>query len=244
MSALSSLFKQIKPNRPLTCSAIIAAAGTSQRCKGEDKLFSTINGIPAIAYSIGVFEKCEFVRDIVIVSRRERIEDIAEICRKSNFDKVSKVMVGGATRHDSVLNGIYAASPKSELIAIHDAARPCIDIDIVNKAIIAAGKYHAAAPAIAVTSTLKRVSNNIISETIDRDGLFEIQTPQVFRAEIIKAALTNAKKKEFNITDDCMAAEQIGVPVHIVEGSGRNIKITVKEDLDIAELIIKGYDLK
>ena len=237
--SILSLFSNLSAKKPLTCSVVIAAAGLSQRCRGEDKLFCLLGDKPVIAHSVQAFEKCELVNEIIIVSRQERISDITAICEKYNFKKVSMVMVGGDTRLDSVMTGVYVASRKNKIIAVHDAARPCIDADIIRKSIIAARKYHAAAPAVAVSSTLKRVSNGVISETVDRSGLFEIQTPQVFKSEVIKAALSNAKKKSINVTDDCMAVELMGMPVHIVEGSRRNLKITVNEDLAIAEAFIR-----
>jgi len=138
-----------------------------------------------------------------------------------------------------VINGVFAVSAKTKLIAIHDGARPCIDIKIIESAINAAAKYHAAAPATQIISTIKRVDNGMISETVSREGLYEIQTPQVFRTEIIKAALTNAAKKSIAITDDCMAAEMIGVRAYIVEGSRDNIKITENKDMQRAESILR-----
>jgi len=238
MSLLSMIKTYNKAKKPPTCTAVIAAAGMSQRCEGEDKLFYNINGKPVLAYTIEAFQNCDLINDIIIVSREDMFERIAEICSKYHFKKVSKVMKGGQTRTESVMSGIYAASKKAYLVAIHDGARPCIDIEIIKKAIKKAASTQAAAPAIQITSTVKRVENTIIKETVDREELYEIQTPQVFRLEIIKAALTNAVKKSIEITDDCRAAEIIGVPVHIVEGSRRNIKITNNEDLRIAEAFL------
>jgi len=237
--SILSFIKNIVSQKPLTCSAVIAAGGLSERCKGEDKLFSMINDKPVIAYSIEAFQNCELINEIVIVSRQDKIDHISKICEKYNLRKVSNIVIGGTTRLDSVMNGINAVSKKTKLIAIHDAARPCIDIDIIVNSVTTAEKHNAAAPAIAVSSTLKAVDNNVITKTVDREGLFEIQTPQVFRAEIIKSALSNAKKKSLNVTDDCMAVEQIGIPIHIVEGSRRNLKITVSEDLSIAEALLR-----
>ena len=199
-----------------------------------------VNGKPVIAYAIEPFEKCKMVNEIIIVAQEDSFERINAMCIKYGFHKVSKIMKGGQTRLESVINGVYAASGKARLIAIHDGARPFLDIDILEKTIQKAATHNAAAPAVAITSTIKRVNSDIIAETVDRDGLFEIQTPQIFRAEIIKAALTNAMKKAIDITDDCSAVEIIGVPVYIVEGSRRNIKITDTEDLLIAEALLKS----
>ena len=236
--SLLSILKSNKPKKPPTCTAVIAAAGISQRCEGEDKLFYRINDKPVLAYTIEVFQNCTLVNEIIIVAHEGRIESISELCETYGFDKVSKIMIGGATRLDSVVNGVYAASDKSYLIAIHDGARPCVDLSIVKETILCAGMYNAAAPAVAIASTVKKVDAGVIKETVNREGLYEIQTPQVFRAELIKAALTNAQKKSLDVTDDCMAVELIGADVRIVEGSRRNIKITDNKDLHIIEAFI------
>ena len=233
-----SLLTRYKSNKPPTCTAVIAAAGTSQRCEGEDKLFYHINGKPVLAYTIEVFQNCKLIDEIIIVAREECFERISDIYFKYGFTKVTKIMKGGLTRPESVLNGILAASGKSRLIAIHDGARPCIDADVLERTIQSAGKYNAAAPAIAITSTIKKAETDFISETVEREGMYEIQTPQIFRAEIIKAALTKVMKKGISITDDCMAVEHLGIPVRIIEGSRKNLKITDKTDLEMVEALL------
>ena len=240
LSIILKFSKIFKAKKPPTCSAVIAAAGTSDRCRGEDKLFYFIDGKPVIAHTIDIFQKCDLINEIIIISQEDKYEEINKICSQYGFTKVSKIMKGGTTRQDSVINGVYATSHTATLIAIHDGARPCIQMDILKKSIIAASKYHAAAPVISINSTVKNVENGIIVNTVDRDGLYEIQTPQVFRAEIIKAALTNAKRKSITITDDCMAVEAINVPVHTVEGSHKNIKITNIDDLCIARAFLSN----
>jgi len=145
---------------------------------------------------------------------------------------------------ESVINGVYAASDKARLIAIHDGARPCLDIRILEETINKAALYNAAAPGIAITSTVKKAQDGIISETVDRDSLYEIQTPQIFRSELIKAALISAKRKSIDITDDCMAVEILGAQVYIVEGSRKNIKITKPEDLKLVKSFLNEEPLK
>ena len=238
--SLLSILKSLRPKKPPACTAVIAAAGLSQRCKGEDKLFYNINNKPVLAYTLEPFQNCELINDIIIVSCEERYEHIDDICKKYGISKVSKIIKGGQTRLESVFNGVFAATHKAGLFAIHDGARPCINADLLEKTIHAAAIYNAAAPAVAVTSTIKRVDATIISETVDREDLYEIQTPQIFRSEVIKAALSNAIKKSISITDDCMAVEIIGVPIHIVQGSRLNIKITDREDLFFAEALLSG----
>jgi len=233
-----STLRRLASKKPPVCTAVIAAAGLSHRCKGEDKLFYPAGGKPVLAYAIEAFQNCGLISEIIIVAREEYFDSIGEICKDYGFDKISKIIKGASTRAESVMNGVFAASGKTKLIAIHDGARPCIDIETIENVINAAAKYHAAAPATQIISTIKRVEKGIISETVSREGLYEIQTPQVFRTEIIKAALTNAAKKSITVTDDCMAAEMIGAYPYIVEGSRDNIKITEYEDLQRAESIL------
>ncbi|MCL2152913.1 MAG: 2-C-methyl-D-erythritol 4-phosphate cytidylyltransferase, partial [Oscillospiraceae bacterium] len=150
-----------------------------------------------------------------------------------------KIIEGGQTRTESVFNGVLAASKKARIIAIHDGARICVDNGVISRGIAAVSKYPAAAPGIPVSSTIKRVVKGIVQETVDREDLFEIQTPQVFKAEVIKVALTKTLKETDSITDDCIAVERMGLPVHIFEGSRSNIKLTTLEDILIAETILQ-----
>jgi len=237
--SILSFFKSNRLKKPPTCTAVIAAAGLSQRCEGEDKLFYEINSKPVIAYTLDAFQKCRLVDDIIIVAHEDKIDNFAAICRENNFNKVSKIIKGGSTRVESVLNGIFAVSSKARLIAIHDGARPCTDIKIIEDTIHKAALFNAAAPAVLITSTVKRAENDIIYKTVNREDLYDIQTPQIFRAELIKAALTNVVNKSLEITDDCTAVEIIGAKVFITDGSRKNIKITDNEDLKIAEAFLK-----
>ena len=236
--SILSILKNVNKIKPPSCSAVIAAAGTSQRCKWEDKLFYRILGKPVLAHTLEVFQNCARISEIIVVAQQEQLETIGEMCLEYRFSKVSKIITGGATRPESVLNGIYAVSRKSQLIAVHDGARPCIDNDLLERTISAAARYYAAAPAVAITSTIKKVEDGLICDTVDRENLYEIQTPQIFKAQIIKSALASAVRKKVNITDDCMAAEMIGAPVRIVEGLRKNIKITDIEDLSIIEAFL------
>jgi 2-C-methyl-D-erythritol 4-phosphate cytidylyltransferase len=235
-----ALFSKKKNNA--ICSAVIVAAGSSQRM-GQDKQFLEIHGKPALLYSLEVFNNCRFIDEIIVVTRADCIERVQAICVEHSIGKVMKIMAGGETRVESVMNGVFAASKKSGLIAVHDGARPCVTEDIIVNTINAVNakkSCHAAAPAVPVSSTIKRAQQGIVAETVDRENLYEIQTPQVFTAEIIKAALTNAKDKGIDITDDCMAAERIGIPVHLVESTRGNIKLTTREDVLIAETILRA----
>jgi len=237
--SLYTILKDLMPKKPPTCTAVIAAAGISVRCEGEDKLLYAVCGKPVIAHTIEVFENCRYIKDVVVVTHEDKIGLIGNICKKYGFNKVSFVIKGGKTRLESVINGIYAASKKTDLIAIHDGARPCLDDRTLIETIKKASLYNAAAPVIAVTSTVKKVVDGIITETIDREDLYEVQTPQIFRQELIKAALINARKKSITITDDCMAVELLGANVYTVEGSRMNIKITKPEDFELVKSFLE-----
>lgn len=221
------------------CSAVIVAAGDSKRMGGEDKVFIEICGAPLLAHTLMAFQAVDGVGEIVVVARESCLERVGGICKDYGIDKATRIIAGGPTRMASVTSGVYAASKKADLIAIHDGARPCVSRADIEPALGAAVKFHAAAPGIEVSSTIKRAKGGVIAETIDRDGLFEIQTPQVFAAEIIKAALVNARKKSIEVTDDCQAAELIGAFARITEGSHSNIKVTTIEDLAIAKAILR-----
>ena len=243
MTFIEKLLNKRK-GKPPFCSAVIAAAGSSQRMEGEDKLFIEICGTPVLAHTLVAFQNNDLINEIIVVASVSSFERISELCRHYNIVKATKIMAGGATRLDSVINGVLAVSKKAQLIAIHDAARPCVENDLIERTVSAAARYRAVAPAIPVSSTLKKVKDGIVIETVSREGLYEVQTPQVFSAEIIKLALTKSRNKSIEITDDCMAVELLGIQVYITEGSRSNIKLTTSDDITIAEAILgKGVSL-
>lgn len=224
----------------LVCSAVIAAAGASQRMNGLDKLFMEVNGAPVLSYTLAAFQRCVYIDEIIVVANEHSINSVTEICGLYGISKAEKIMTGGSIRSESVLNGVLAVSRETQLVAVHDGARPCVSVEIIENAIRAAMTFHAAAPGIPVNSTLKLAKSGLITETVDRADVFEIQTPQVFQVDLLKAALTNALKKGLDVTDDCQAAELIGVPIHITEGSAANIKLTTIDDFELVKAIL-GY---
>jgi 2-C-methyl-D-erythritol 4-phosphate cytidylyltransferase len=228
--------------KPPKCSAVILAAGNSSRMNYENKMFIDIGGIPLLVHTLLVFQNCNQIYDIIVVTNEDSLELVTKLCEQYNITKVNLIITGGTTRLESALNGVTAVSQKSKLVAIHDGARPCISNEIIINTISKATKHHAAAPGVPIVPTLKRVKNGIITQTVDRDGLYEIQTPQIFNADLIKGALTNAINKGIDVTDDAMAVEFIGVPVYITAGSGNNIKVTSHDDIVIAEALLLKAD--
>ena len=236
--ALLSTLRKILSGKKHFCSAVIAAAGLSQRMDGADKLLLDIQGIPVLGHTLLAFQVSRYIDEIVIVTRSDLLEQVGEICSRFGITKAAKVIVGGARRLESVSNGLFAVSGRADLIAVHDGARPCVEVSLIDTTVEAAARLHAAAPAVRLTSTIKKVRGNEILETVDREDLVEIQTPQVFKADLIKAALTKVNKLSVDITDECKAVELLGAPVYTTEGSRCNIKITTIEDFKLAQALL------
>ena len=226
------------------CHAVVVAGGSSARMGGEDKLMAEIGGIPAFVRSLAAFEDCPSVKSVVLVARAERLVDYSSLIRQYGLTKVSKIVSGGDSRTDSVERGLAALPEGGEYIAaIHDAARPLVKPGDIEKCIAAARSYHAAALAVPVTDTLKkRGGNMMISETLDREGVFAVQTPQCFDAALIKGAYKKARDERYRATDDCALIERMGVGVFLCEGSRTNIKLTVKEDIFIANALFEARE--
>jgi len=237
---IKSLFK--KKEKFPTCSAVVLAAGSSQRM-GQEKTLMTVGGMPVLVRTLLAFEKSEHIDEIIVVTRVDRIEDTAELCHGNGITKLKMVIGGGATRMESALAGVSACNKEARLIAIHDGARPLVTQDLISRTVYAADKYISAVPVIPSTDTLKTVDDSgVIVDTPDRSRIFRVQTPQIFHADMIKGALTKAAKDHLPITDDCSAMDMMGVKTHVVEGDPDNIKLTTPNDIVIAEAIIKNRE--
>ena len=217
------------------CGAVIVAAGSASRMEGIDKALALLGGEPVIVQTVKAFQNCPAIGEIVIVTRQNLLEKIADLT--APYVKVKAVVVGGADRVQSVLCGLQALSEKVELAAIHDGARPLVMPDLITKTVSAADFHGAAAPAIPVKDTIKRVQNHWVCGTPDRSSLRAVQTPQVFCLPDLLTALTQAIKDGAAITDDCSALERMGIPVYLVDGQESNIKITTPMDLKVAQML-------
>lgn len=235
-----SIFKKIaqKARDRVFCTAVIVAAGSSVRM-GFDKLMAPLAGVPVIVHTLRAFEACDRVDEIIIVTQSEKIVDLAALCRDHGITKATKVIVGGETRVQSSLAGVSEADKRAKVIAIHDGARPLVTPEIISAAVHEAVLNRAAAPAVPVHDTIKTVRKGIVIGTPERSALFAVQTPQVFDADLIKAALTDALVKGLMVTDDCAAAEAMGVSIHLTPGSDENLKITTPVDLLTAEGVLR-----
>ena len=233
--------KRAEGERPF-CTAVIVAAGSSRRM-GSDKLTAELCGLPVLARTLKAFEDCTLVDEIIVVTRADRIEEIAELCKKFGISKAVKVLAGGKTRVESALVGVSEVQPRCARIAIHDGARPLVTTELIERTVRAAKEYYAAVPVIPSTDTLKIVDGKgFVTGTVDRASTFRVQTPQVFKADFIKGALTKAMEKNLPLTDDCSAMEMMGVKTMTLPGDEDNIKLTTPRDLLIAEAILKARE--
>lgn len=209
---------------------------------GVDKIMTELDGVPVIARTLSAFEKCELVDEVVVVTRSDLIFPIGDICRNYSITKVKHIVEGGADRTHSVLNGIAHTSSKTQIIAIHDGARPFVSQALLKETIATAIRTSAAAPAVPVNDTIKQAADNIVTATPDRAQLFAVQTPQVFDADLIRGALHKCLKDGIAITDDCSAVEYLGKQVVLTQGDRKNIKITTQFDLLIGEAVLACRD--
>lgn len=220
------------------CTAVIVAAGSSQRM-GKDKILMTLGDRPVIAHTLSAFQNCDVIDEIIVVTRFESIQKIADICNAYGISKASKIVRGGKTRAESSLLGICEASDEATVIAIHDGARPFASEELIERAVSAAYEHNAVTPAISATDTVRILNlKGAVTSTPDRDTVALIQTPQAFNADIIKGALSKAVEKNLKLTDDCSAVEAIGVKVTVVAGEQTNIKLTSAMDIYVAEKIL------
>lgn len=236
MSIINKLFRQKSDEAFL--SVVVLAAGNSRRM-GRDKILMPLDGRPVIARTLQALQDCECVDEIVVVTRAESIQELADICSDYGITKTGRVMLGGRTRLESALIGALSTDERARYIAVHDGARPFVTEKLVERVYHSAMAHGAAAPAVASTDTVRILnSKGTVVQTPARELVALMQTPQIFLAEMIKTSLTKAKQKGMKITDDCSAAEAFGYKVSIVAGDADNIKLTTARDLYIAEGIV------
>lgn len=224
------------------CAAVVPAAGSATRMEGQDKLLLPLGDRPVLVWTLQALESSDLIREIVVVTRPDLIVPVGQMCKEYGLGKVTKVVVGGETRSASVFAGLGEVSKRAELTAIHDGARPLVTVDVIDKAILQAASYGAAAPAIPIKDTVKRASGGMSEETLDRENLFAVQTPQVFRTDLIRGALQKALEDGESLTDDCAAVERLGMRPALTEGSEENIKLTTPIDLLVAEALLAGRE--
>lgn len=242
--SLFSRFRRDK-TRPFAprCACVVAAAGSSARMGGTDKLFAPVDGIPVLVRTLQALSASPYIHEITVVTRADRLLDVGDLCRGACLPKVTQVVVGGGSRLESVYKGVNQLSAKVKLIAVHDAARCLVPQEVIDAAVIAAARCNAAVPAVAVKDTVKEFDGEFITSTPDRDTLRAVQTPQVFQADLLRAALQKAMDDHWDVTDDASAVERLGATVVLTPGDERNLKITTPLDLTVAEAILREGNL-
>ena len=223
-------------------SAIILCAGESTRFSGNtNKQLASVYGKSVIVRTIEAFESCQSVREIILVVRKEDTAEYNSIICNYGFKKISCIVVGGETRQLSAMRGFKHVSEKAQLVAFHDGARCLVTPQIIDKVASEARVHYAATAASKVTDTVKIADEfGNIAKTVDRELMWTVQTPQIFDKELYRVCIENAKDKCITATDDCMLAEAYGKKVKLVETGKDNIKITFKEDVILAEAILRA----
>jgi 2-C-methyl-D-erythritol 4-phosphate cytidylyltransferase len=219
-------------------SAIIVAAGSSQRM-GFDKLLALLGDKPVLAHTLGAFENTDCVSEIILVGQAERVRDLEELVRRNEFQKVRAVVPGGRQRQDSVRAGLERLAPEARYVAVHDAARPLVMPQQIERVFAIAREHGAAALAEPVTDTLKRAdADRVVSGGVNREGLFAMQTPQVFSRDLLLSAYAGVAEMNLSITDEVSAVEHLGAKVALVPNNEFNFKITYPRDLVLAESVL------
>ena len=238
-----SFFKKVRKSSRPQCAALVAAAGSSSRMGGVNKLLEPLDGVPVLVRTLMALQQAPQIDEIVIATREEDLVEISGLCRTYGITKCTKVIRGGETRAHSVLLAAMEASADVKLLAVQDGARPLVTPELIECVIDAARRCGAAAPAIPVKDTIKEVRDGgAVERTVDRSSLRAVQTPQVFDASLLKAALQDAVENRIPITDDCSAVERLGKVVFLVDGEEENLKITTPVDLILAEAILRARE--
>jgi 2-C-methyl-D-erythritol 4-phosphate cytidylyltransferase len=223
--------------------AIVLAAGKGLRSKSKlPKPLIKINSKPVIICCLEILSLHPYIKDIILVVNSGNSKEIIKKLECYRIKKIKRVVLGGARRQDSVGNGLSAIDTRTDLVLIHDSVRPFIDKETISRVIKEAEKSGAAIVGVPVKATIKEVTSRyIIKRTLPREKLWEAQTPQVFRKDLILRAY--GKFKDTDVTDDASLVEKLGLKVAVIPGSYNNIKITTPEDLILAEAIAKAPDL-
>lgn len=225
----------------MVSTVIIPAGGVGKRFGADiPKQYVELGNKPIIIHTLEVFQRSEFIDNIVISSDPDWKSNIIFLCQKYSIDKLSGIVESGKERQDSIYNALVSEfSANSDIILVHDAVRPFIDDNLIKCCIDTAIRTGTAVPGVKPKNTIKNVQDNKVLRTLNRDRLIEVHTPQVFKADLIKEAFEYARKKGIISTDSSSCVEAIGHSVTIVESSYENIKITSPFDLEIAKLILK-----
>ncbi|MBQ2968108.1 MAG: 2-C-methyl-D-erythritol 4-phosphate cytidylyltransferase [Clostridia bacterium] len=233
-------FNRTAPGNKTT--AIIAAGGKGSRMGLDfNKIFLDVDEKPILAYTLDVFEFADCIDNVILVCSDNDKPLCEEIVSEFGYTKVTRIVKGGETRQESVRNGLAAVPDTTDIVLVHDAARPLVTKEMLKASIDAASKNGAAAVGILPVDTVKRVQGTTVFETIDRNSLVLIQTPQTFRKDLLVQAHETAHQNHQLVTDDCALLELMGHTVTVVPGAKFNIKLTTPEDYAMISAYLTCY---
>lgn len=221
--------------------AVVPAAGLGRRFGGKTrKLFTSLNNRPLLSYTLKALQRSRHICWIQVVARPGELAQAQRLISRFRITKALPPCSGGRSRSESVAKGVAALPKQTKWILVHDGARPCVSVRLIDAAVRAARRYHAVATGLPAFLTVKDVRpDNTVRATLDRRRLWFVQTPQVFRRGLFEKAVQKAGRSFNRFSDDAAVVEAAGFSVRMVEGDSFNIKITTQEDLILAEAIIR-----
>lgn len=222
--------------------ALVVAGGRGTRMKGAiPKQFLRLGKLPLLVYPLRLFQRVQEVSSVALVVPKGFVAKAQGIVSRHRLSKVSSVTVGGRERQDSVLLGLRAIPPDTNLVLIHDAVRPCPSLRLIRGSLrLARESEEGILTAIPVSDTLKRVKEGMVMETLDRQDLWRAQTPQVFPYPLILTAYERAVQEGFRATDDSAVYQWAGGKVRIFHGEETNLKVTTRQDLSLTKVLLNA----
>ena len=220
--------------------AIIPAAGTGTRMRASSpKQFLSLAGHPIIVHTLKKFKACRLIQRVIVPVRKPDLLQFQEVVEKESLSRWVKLVPGGIHRQDSVYAGLRAVEEDTDIVVVHDAVRPFVEVSLIEAVIKEAETNGSAILALPCSDTVKQIEKNLVETTLPRDKIVLVQTPQAFRYNILKEGFEKATAENFYATDESCLIERLGYPVSVIRGSDMNIKITKPSDLPLAELYIK-----
>lgn len=214
---------------------LVPAGGAGTRMGSTRKQFRELGGAPLLVHTLRVFDAHPGVTSLFVSAPADRCDELSRELGAYGIEKLAAVVVGGATRQRSVAAALAAVPRTVEIVLVHDAVRPFVSAHEIQAVIDAVARTGAAALALPVADTLRRAEGEVFGETVPREGFYRMQTPQGFKAGLLREAFRTAEQEGVDATDDVALVQRIGHPVHVVPGSARNFKITTPEDWALAE---------
>ncbi len=222
----------------MTTAAVIVAGGSGQRFGSAGKAFALVGGMPMAWWSLAAAAEATTIDEIVLVCGEHSLPAARALLEIFDAPRPVQIALGGRRRQDSALAGLSSTSADVDVVAIHDAARPMVTGELFDRAVDAATLKGAAIVAVPVSDTIKRVTGETVLETLPREELVAVQTPQAFRKALLLEAFAAAEATGTSVTDEASLIESYGHPVHVVPGRNDNIKVTYPADLILAEALL------